>query len=143
MHASQSTPETPAALSPLQSSFAGRQLAPFRAQRVEARRQAAPVCAGAAGRLGVWQNGSSGLAVDRRGAAASRRLGLCRKPASLSSVPAAAAAEIKSLGADKWNDTYYPTAADAANVNKQWCVAQQRPECGGVAACQSPIARSA
>ncbi|KAL4451561.1 hypothetical protein ABPG75_007223 [Micractinium tetrahymenae] len=62
-----------------QSSFAGRQLAPFRVQRVEARRQAAPVCA-------------------------------------------AAALEIKSLGADKWNDTYYPTAADAANVNKQWYV---------------------
>lgn len=35
---------------------------------------------------------------------------------------AAAVAEIKSLGPDRWNDTYYPTAADAANVHKQWCV---------------------
>ena len=26
------------------------------------------------------------------------------------------------MGADKWNDTYYPTGSDAANVHKQWCV---------------------
>ncbi|KAL4428834.1 hypothetical protein ABPG77_005272 [Micractinium sp. CCAP 211/92] len=79
MAATMSVAAVPLASTARQSSFAGRQLAPFRAQRVEARRQAAPVCA-------------------------------------------AAAAEIKSLGADKWNDTYYPTAADAANVNKQWYV---------------------
>lgn len=55
-----------------------------------------------------------------------RRLGVCliRSPLPCS---AAAAAEIKSLGADKWNDTYYPTAADAANVNKQWCVLLHHP----------------
>lgn len=39
---------------------------------------------------------------------------------------AAAVAEIKSLGPDRWNDTYYPTAADAANVHKQWCAACRR-----------------
>ncbi|EFN55901.1 hypothetical protein CHLNCDRAFT_22955 [Chlorella variabilis] len=26
------------------------------------------------------------------------------------------------MGADKWNDTYYPTASDAANVHKQWYI---------------------
>lgn len=36
---------------------------------------------------------------------------------------AAATAEIKSLGPDRWNDTYYPSGADAANVHKQWCAA--------------------
>lgn len=39
----------------------------------------------------------------------------------LSSPPATApaAAEIQSLGADKWNTSYYPTGADAAANHKQ------------------------
>ncbi|PRW20835.1 50S ribosomal chloroplastic [Chlorella sorokiniana] len=37
-------------------------------------------------------------------------------------VCAAATAEIKSLGPDRWNDTYYPSGSDAANVHKQWYV---------------------
>eukprot|EP00887_Chlorella_sp_A99_P001860 scaffold19.g1860.t1 len=37
-------------------------------------------------------------------------------------VCAAAAAELKSLGTDKWNLTYYPTGADAAAVYKEWYV---------------------
>lgn len=37
-------------------------------------------------------------------------------------VPASAAAELQSLGADKWNDSYYPTGADAANVHKTWYI---------------------
>jgi hypothetical protein len=39
--------------------------------------------------------------------------------------------EIKKMGVDKWNDTYYPTAADASNVTKQWCVRCSRacPAC--------------
>jgi large subunit ribosomal protein L13 len=37
-------------------------------------------------------------------------------------VCAAATVEIKKMGVDKWNDTYYPTAADASNVTKQWFV---------------------
>ena len=37
-------------------------------------------------------------------------------------VSAAASTEIKSLGPDKWNDTYYPTMADAAAVNKKWYI---------------------
>lgn len=28
----------------------------------------------------------------------------------------------KSLGVDKWNDTYYPTGADAAAVHKRWYI---------------------
>jgi large subunit ribosomal protein L13 len=28
----------------------------------------------------------------------------------------------KSLGPDKWNDTYYPTGADAAAVHKRWYI---------------------
>jgi large subunit ribosomal protein L13 len=35
--------------------------------------------------------------------------------------PPAVTAE-KSLGVDKWNDTYYPTAADAAAVHKRWYI---------------------
>ena len=42
------------------------------------------------------------------------------------SSPAAATVEIKKMGVDKWNDTYYPTAADASNVTKQWCVRWSR-----------------
>lgn len=34
----------------------------------------------------------------------------------------AATTEIKSLGPDKWNDTYYPTASDAAAVHKKWYI---------------------
>lgn len=37
-------------------------------------------------------------------------------------VAAAASSEIKSLGPDQWNDTYYPTAADAAAVHKKWYI---------------------
>lgn len=33
-----------------------------------------------------------------------------------------AAAAAQSLGADKWNDTYYPTASDAASVHKDWYI---------------------
>jgi large subunit ribosomal protein L13 len=28
----------------------------------------------------------------------------------------------KSLGRDKWNDTYYPTSADAAAIHKRWYI---------------------
>jgi large subunit ribosomal protein L13 len=35
---------------------------------------------------------------------------------------AAATAELKSLGPDKWNDSFYPTGADAANVRKPWYI---------------------
>lgn len=34
----------------------------------------------------------------------------------------AAATEVKSLGPDKWNDTYYPTGSDVANVHKSWYI---------------------
>lgn len=34
----------------------------------------------------------------------------------------AATAELKSLGPDLWNDTYYPTGSDAANVIKPWYI---------------------
>ncbi|KAI3437627.1 hypothetical protein D9Q98_000079 [Chlorella vulgaris] len=37
-------------------------------------------------------------------------------------VCAAATAELKKMGPDLWNDTYYPTASDAANVFKQWYI---------------------
>lgn len=33
-----------------------------------------------------------------------------------------AAASVESLGRDKWNDTYYPTGSDAANVHKKWFI---------------------
>ncbi|KAI8105317.1 hypothetical protein M9435_000484 [Picochlorum sp. BPE23] len=32
------------------------------------------------------------------------------------------AAAAQSLGPDKWNDTYYPTASDAASVHKDWYI---------------------
>lgn len=35
---------------------------------------------------------------------------------------AAAATQPKSMGADKWNLSYYPSGADAAAVNKQWYI---------------------
>ena len=115
--------------SPLQSAFAGRQLAPFRLLRAEARRQAAPVCAGERRAARAAQCVVARPAAARRhsgkaaAAAAARAAGRTQLTISLPTRRAAATAEIKSMGVDKWNDTYYPTAADAANVNKQWCVA--------------------
>lgn len=31
-------------------------------------------------------------------------------------------AAVQNLGVDRWNDTYYPTASDAANVHKDWYI---------------------
>lgn len=36
--------------------------------------------------------------------------------------PPAAAAEAQTVGADKWNTSYYPTGADAAAVSKPWYI---------------------
>ena len=33
-----------------------------------------------------------------------------------------AAAEVQSLGVDKWNTSYYPTGVDAQNVTKPWFI---------------------
>lgn len=66
----------------------------------------------------AWAGGSDG---SRRGAHS------CSPARS----HAAATAEIKSLGPDRWNDTYYPSGSDAANVHKQWCAAAA----GGRAGC--------
>lgn len=97
-------------------SFAGSKVAPFRPQRAVARQQSAIVCAGET---------CSRLRCPMRGpltqAATGRHCCRCTPLINLS-LHAAATAELKKMGPDLWNDTYYPTASDAANVFKQWCV---------------------
>ena len=50
-------------------------------------------------------------------------LGTKREHATDASVfVVAAAVEVENLGADKWNDTYYPTGSDTAAVHKDWYI---------------------
>lgn len=114
---------------PLQTKpFVGcKVVAPLRAARAGARQ--AIVCAGeTCSRRPGGMRGCAGCSAGAESGGSGRR-GLYREARNchltllfhplLPAAAAVAAPEVRSMGADRWNDTYYPTGADAANVNKQ------------------------